>query len=58
MRIFSIVMLSFLIFFSCSDDSDNPMESSCGSPTDFELIEYSLLSKVELGWNSGSNETE
>jgi hypothetical protein len=60
MRIFSIVMLSFLIFFSCSDDNnnDNPMESSCDSPIDFQLIEYSLLSKVELGWNSGSDETE
>lgn len=57
-KIFSIIMLSFLIFFSCSDDSDNPIESSCDSPIDFELIEYSLLSKVELGWNSSSDETE
>ncbi len=65
-KYFLLLALASLLF-SCEDEiidtshaanNGNPVESSCDSPTDFELIEYSLLSKVELGWNSGSNETE
>jgi hypothetical protein len=60
-RIFSIVILSFLILLSCSDESGinntENNEFTCEKPTDFELLEYSLLSKVELGWVKGDNET-